>query len=247
MNKILGRLIFFLYPDNKCMQLIKNIFMNEFVIYPINNPDKLYKLLKEFPSSIIFINIDYNNEFNWKDFIQKILEDKILFEISINIICMNKKIEVHSQNIDNIFDLGKKKDITDLIINYLDNNYAKGRRKYIRVELEKENRIKFNLKINDKVEKGFITNINSSAGVFSFSNKSLHLDLGTIITKIEFKIAGIKYSLSGTIFRAIESFDENLYVIIFDIEKMKTRDITGIKNYIYKIMQKAMEKKLETI
>ena len=197
MNKLLGRLIFFLYPDNNNIKLIKNIFMNEFVIYPINNPDKLYKLLKEFPSSIIFINIDFNVKFNWKNFIQKILEDKILNEVSINIICINKKIETALQNIDNIFHMDEKTDAEDLILKYLEDNYAKGRRKYIRVELEKENKIEFSIKIDDKVHKGFITNINSNAGVFNFSNKSIQLELGAPITDIKFKIFGITYNLSG--------------------------------------------------
>src|SRR4030066_350748 len=103
MNKILGRLIFFLYPDSDNLTLIKNIFMNEFVIYPVYNPDKLNKLLQKFPSSIIFINIDSNEKFNWKYFIQKIQEDKTLNEVSINIITCNKKIETCLQNIDNTF------------------------------------------------------------------------------------------------------------------------------------------------
>lgn len=247
MNKLLGRLIFFLYPDNNNLKLIKNIFMNEFVIYPINNPDKLYKLLKEFPPSIIFINIDFNDKFNWKNFIQKILEDKILNEVSINIIYSNIKIEISLQNIDNIFHIDEKTDAEDLILEYLENNYAKGRRKYIRIELEKENKIEFSIKIDDKVYKGFITNINSNAGVFNFSNKSIQLELGTAIANIEFKIEGILYNLSGTVFRDIDSFDENLYIIMFDGKKMKDQDIAGIKNYIYKIMQKMMEKKLENI
>ena len=92
-----------------------------------------------------------------------------------------------------------------------------------------------------------ITYINSSAGVFNFDKKSLYLDIRNIATKIEFKIEGITYNLPGTVLRAIESFDENLYVILFDREKMKNQDIKGIQNYIYKIMQKAMGKKLENI
>ena len=246
MNKLLGRLIFFLYPGNN-VQLIKNIFMNEFVIYPINDPDKLIKLLKEFPSSIILINIDFNKEFNWKNYIKKIQEDKILKEVSINIISNNKKALINLSGIENLFYLDGKSNILDLIIKYLENNYAKGRRKYIRIELEKENKIEFNIKEGNKIQKGFITNINSKAGVFNFNNKSFQLNPGTKINNIEFTINGIFYILSGTVFRSIESFNENLYVIIFDMEHMKTHYTEGIQNYIYKIMQQTMANKTANI
>ena len=247
MNKILGRLIFFLYPDDNNIQLIKNIFMDEFVIYPVNDPDKLYKLLIEFPSSIIFINTDFNNKFNWKNFVQKISEDKMLNEVSVNIVCSINKNEISFQNIDNVFYLNEKTFDEDLIIKYLENNYAKVRRKYIRIELEGKNKIEFSVKINDNMYKGFITNISSSAGVFNFNNKSIQIELGIPAVNIEFKIAEISYNLSGIVYRDIESFDENLYVIIFDRAKMKEQEITGIQDYIYGIMQEMMEKKLANI
>jgi hypothetical protein len=247
MNKILGRLIFFLYPDKKNIKLIKNIFMNEFEIYPVYNHDKLYNLLEEFTSSIIFINIDFNKKFNMKKFIQKILENETLNEVSINIITSNKKIEITSFNIDNIFLLNDKKDIKNIILKYLENNYAKGMRKYIRVELDNENKIEFTIKTNDKIDKGYITNINSSAGVFNFTNKSIQLEIGRQLADIELKIIGISYFLSGTVLKSIDSFDENLYIIVFDREKMNDNEISGIQNYIYNIMQKMMKKKIENI
>ena len=89
--------------------------------------------------------------------------------------------------------------------------------------------------------------ISSSAGVFNFNNKSIQIELGIPAVNIEFKIAEISYNLSGIVYRDIESFDENLYVIIFDRAKMKEQEITGIQDYIYGIMQEMMEKKLANI
>jgi hypothetical protein len=250
MNQNFGRLIFFLNPYDYA-DLIEEIFKNEYEIYPVYQLDKLELILTKYSTSILFINPDKNTNLIFNKIILKISQNPLLYEISVNIICQNENdiaLDSIDIKIDNFFYINNdKKNFKLFILKFLEDNHAKGRRKHIRACLNNEDKLKFSLKINNRIYNGFITNISKKAGAFNFDEKSLNLTTDTAVTDIEFKINENNVALTGKIYRNIEDFDENPYVILFNDEVIKQNDSALIQSYIYQILQGTMKKNLENI
>ena len=75
-NGFEGKKIFFLYPNPLIRNtIIKEIIKFEYEIYVLDEHTKVFGLLKKFPDSIIFVNVDdVLDKDKWSKFIQKILK-----------------------------------------------------------------------------------------------------------------------------------------------------------------------------
>ena len=77
-SEILGKKIFFLYPSAVVQNRITEEFIQqEFEVYVVKDQLKLRRILKKYPDSIVFINIDDGmSENQWELWIKGVLKDK---------------------------------------------------------------------------------------------------------------------------------------------------------------------------
>jgi hypothetical protein len=241
----LGKETFFLYPDTLTEKVIFSLFANEYEIYALYNYNDLKKVLNIYKNPLLFIEI---NELLKQPESQDIINDLLQNQDMENI---NKYIiykELDEKSINYYLECGIRSCIKntndDNFINQLkiilDMNYVLGRRKSLRLICEAE--IKFNTIIDGIVRYGKIYSISSTAVLCSFKDLSLNIKNGTDIHDIELILNDIHIHLNGNVFRGIESFNENLYVILFKNNRMET--INEIKTYIYKSFQDNMRKKI---
>jgi len=140
-----GKKIFLLRPHSVIHQeMLDVLIMAGYETYTIINEEKARKLLKKFPGSIMFINIDEGlSEPEWEVYIRQILIDEDTKTCRLGIMSYNQDKSLMQKYLMEIsvpcgyiqLKLGLNES-TKIILAALEANEARGRRKFIRAEWE---------------------------------------------------------------------------------------------------------------
>lgn len=246
-----GRKIFFINPpDSLKGSSLEYIFKNEFELYILENRAKLNKLLNFFHDAIVFINIDVGmTPYEWVDYIEELqrkhpnviftvfsgkdrnaLKKTLLMDIGIT----GGYIQFSGDNWETV----------KLINQVLEINEARGRRKSVRLDFNK-NELKENIISKIFTTKGYTTIGDiisfSSAGLFITITKG-KLDKDDIIERVVFKLNDHEIDVNGYV---LKTFDNgNIFITFKDISES---DKEFVQMYIFNHLQESFKRLVEKI
>ncbi|MGL1890465.1 MAG: hypothetical protein OCD02_02510 [Spirochaetaceae bacterium] len=241
-----GRKIFFIHPPESLKgPFLENIFRQEFEIYLLENKSKIEELLDMFKDAIVFINIDQDLSYiQWAEYINKL--NKKYKNVAITVF---SKKETPSLKRTFLMDIGIKGGYihleednwktVELVNQVLELNEARGRRKSVRLDFDKnENITNLSVKIftlKGYSMKGTIKSI-SSAGILAEPKKG-KIDDDDNVERVSFLINERELQVVGYL---LKRFDNGDYFISF--EDMIEDDKDYVQSYMFDILQKSFEK-----
>ncbi len=244
----MGKKTFFIYPPD-CLkgELLSYIYKKEFEVHLVDNKVHIEALLETFKDTILFINIDKDLDKNsWLEYIQKLQQD-------------HKKvvIAVFSKNNDDyirkslLMDIGIKGGFiylaednwktVEVIIDVLEANEARGRRKSVRLDFDK-NEVRENITVKIYTAKGYmvmgtIQSI-SSAGLLTRNDKG-HIPDDDNVDYVIFHLEDREFYIKGYL---LKKFDNGDFFVSF--EDIREDDKEYIQSYIFRYLQKSFKQLL---
>jgi hypothetical protein len=247
-SDITGKKIFFLYPSAIIQnEIAAELIQQEFEVYIVRDHLGLRRILKKYPDSIVFVNIDDQmNEKNWEAWIRGIMSDTATAHVGIGILSATDDTALSRKYINSIkitcgF-IQVKKDIKQSIIQIMEILRvvdAKGRRKYIRATTDNESLTTINLPHNGDFVKGVIKDISVAGLSCAFSVDPL-IEKNSLIKDIQIKLQSVILKAEGIVFGSRMDGITKIYVIIFT-----QRTDPDVRAKIRKYIQLNLQSKLD--
>jgi hypothetical protein len=250
-SEITGKKIFFLYPNVTVQnQIIPELAQQEYEVYSTRNKDALRRLLKKYPNSVVFVDINEDMPENeWEFWITGVLEDTELAGVSLGIVTSSDD------------DVAKRKYLTVLklpcgytvvkvdlvktiarITEALESVNAKGRRKYIRATIDKEANTTINIPYEGEFKNGRLKDV-SVVGISSTLDGDPDIPKNTLIKDIQVRLQGSLLKVEGIFFGSRLDGREKVYVFLFT-QRIDPEVRTKIRKYIQHNLQNKMDAEL---
>ena len=247
--EILGKKIFFLYPSAVVQNRITEEFIQqEYEVYIIKDHEKLRRILKKYPDSIVFANIyDGMSEKEWEAWILGVQNSPETSRVSIGVICQNEDETTKRKYLAQIKIKGGytvlKSDLTPAmkqLFDILNTLGAKGRRKYLRAIIEKDTVATVNFPLNGQFINGSIKDI-SVVGLSCNFPEDPGLQKNSLFPDIQIKLMSNILKAEGIIFGSRMDGDTKIYVVLFT-QRIDPETKARIRRYIQANLQDKLDK-----
>ena len=251
-----GRKVFFLYPPSVIKdEMIDELVRNEYEVYLLQDHQTAVKLLRDYNTAVIFINIDYELKENeaWEKYITALMNDARTKDVKIGIVSYEADKGIVEKYLMELMvpcgfvklSLGLKES-TRIIMKALDANEAKRRRRYVRVKCREPIKASFSIKKENREYAGRILDISS----YGMSVEIDHgpgeaLDNKEYIRDIQLRLGGVICRASGFVVGRVEG-SKIVHLIIFSKETAAT-DIEKIHNFVHQCLQQEMDRKIKSL
>ena len=224
-NTDFGRKVFFLNMSNDFKQtIIPALFNKEYEVYTIDDYRRAKAVLRHFPDSICFIDVDDGLTPNgWFNFMDSFDNDEMLSTIFLGIISSSlgyaQKMHFLMQSVVPAGFIGLNQPYEDLleqIRNILDLNGAKGRRRFVRADCLDDLRVSVFFDFGENRFTAKIKDI-SSAGlscVVSLKYKD-SFKVNMLIREFSLIIDNETYKCSAAVLKAFVVNDKMTVVLVF--------------------------------
>jgi len=248
-DDITGKKVFFLYPTASVQnQIITELTQNEIEAYTARDHARLQRLLKDNPNSILYINIDEQMpEIEWEKWIATLLTT--VPTIKVGIFSSNTDEELKNKFLTKFkiacgfFNL--KLDMTKsipVVLKALNDVNVNGRRKYLRVAIDKETNATINMPFEGDFLNGTIKDI-SIVGFSCVFERDPAFKKNTLHKDIQLRLQSILLKIEGVVFGSRDHEGEVTYVFIFT--QRVDPDVRGkIRKFIMQNMQSRMDQEL---
>ncbi|MDR1904590.1 MAG: PilZ domain-containing protein [Treponema sp.] len=246
----LGKKIFFLHPSATIQNVVaEELIQQEYEVYIVKDHIKLREILKKYPDSVVFANInDGMPEKEWETWIRAVIAD-LKGKIGIGILTSNNDDTLHRKYTVSIkcqcgFTVLK----SDLNVSikqlyeHLQAVDAKGRRKYLRLTLDNDSMTTVNLPLNGTFINGAIKDI-SVVGLSCAFTDDPELSKNTLFQDIQIKLQSQLLKTEGIIFGSRIDSTEKIYVILFT-QRIDPDVRTRIRKYIQQNLQAKLDKEM---
>ncbi len=248
-----GKKVFFLYPHSSIEEYF-HLFLikNEFEVYLLRDHRYLVDLLRRFPSSIVFLNIDeLFTEEQWIQFTQKLVQE--FPEVVVGVFTAYNNPALSQRY---LIDLGIKGGYVTLrsgmdnarqtIVKALIANEARGRRRYIRYR-PTEGSATFNMKYRGEIVTGLVYDISSVGISAAFDRDIYDFPEKTLLSDVQIMFRGLRVKVNLVIeIKRSQPGKKTTYVMIFTSDILPT-DREKISTFILRGLQIDLEKWLEEI
>lgn len=221
----MGRKVFFVSPPYYVTNtIIPRLTANEYEVYSIDNFRMVKPILRKYPDSICFINID-SKELSFKEwfrFAKSFEEDEVLSTIFFGVISQyapkpeRENFLLHVQLpagfIQYTPDLNS---MVEIFLAILEMNGAMGKRKYVRADCGRDARIYADIDINTKTVPLMIQNI-SSVGISCYINDhQLPLLEDKSVHRMHLHLEDLSFSGSIVVLMKREIDNKKIVVMLF--------------------------------
>jgi hypothetical protein len=246
-----GRKIFFLHPSALMQnQILAELAQQEFEVYSAKDETKLRRVLKKFPDSIVFANINDGMKGSaWEEWIRGITAAPETAAVDIGIIASVADEEIFRKYSGFKITCGYTVLKADLnaamkqLVDALNAVNAKGRRKYIRLITENETNTTVNLPVNGPFMNGLIKDI-STVGFSCSFEEDPELTKNSLFGDIQIRLQTQLLKAEGIVFGSRADKEEKRYVILFT--QRTSPDVrTRIRKYIHSCLQSRMDNELK--
>jgi hypothetical protein len=251
-SDIVGKKVFFLYPTAVVQnKVIAELVQQEYEVYIAKNHDALRRVLRKYPDSIVFVDIDeVLPEKEWESWITTVMKTPETKNAAIGIVTAKddealKQKYQHTLGIScGYVAIGSDLDkATVQLMEALHKVDAKGRRKYIRVTTEKEGSAAINLPLNDAFINGVIKDI-SVVGISCTFYDDPDLAKNTLFKDIQVKLQSNLLKVEGIVFGSRMDGSAKIYVILFT-QRIDPDVRIRIRKFIQQSLQARMDMELK--
>lgn len=245
-NNIYGRKVFFLCPSFDFEKIIiERLLTLEYEVYVIHDLLDAKNILIHYPDSICFINIDSSLEsLHWLNFIHSFELDPVLSTIFLGILSHNNRNKDRELFLLNtvipagfISTAVNHDELTSTLIQILDLNGAKGRRKYIRVDCSQDRFVFTKLVVSNQVYEIKIKDISSvgfSVDVpIDYQNQ---IKVNLVVRNCTIKIHD-KYFTEPAAIIIVKPETEVIHVVFVFLQGMSFANKSIIRTYIQHLLQ----------
>ncbi|WP_461246424.1 PilZ domain-containing protein [Treponema sp. R6D11] len=245
-SEIIGKKIFFLNPSvNIQNQIMNELSQHEYEVYSVRNSAHLTRVLRKYPDSIVYINLDDTQKAEaekWIDMIAAAVPTVMIgiFSSSTDEELKDKyvkKPKVKCGFINIRFDMSK----TVLqIIKILDSMDVKGRRKYLRATTENEETATINMPHGGgNFVNGTIKDISVVGFSCTFENDP-GLKKNTLCKDIQIRLHTTLVKAEAIVFGSRSEYGNNVYVLLFS-QRTDPEVSVKVRKYIQQNLQHKME------
>jgi hypothetical protein len=251
-SDILGKKIFFLHPSAVIQnEVAAELVQQEYEVYIIRDHTALRRILKRYPDSIVFADIDERmSEKDWETWIRGVLNDPETSRVGIGILSVNGDEVLQRKYINSVkvqcgYTILKSdlKNSIKQVLDILKAVEAKGRRKYIRATMEQETLATINLPLNGTFVNGTIKDI-SVVGLSCTFTEDPNLTKNTLFQNVQVKLQTMLLKVEGIMFGSRMDGLTKIYVILFT-QRIDPEVRTKIRKYIQQNLQVKMEGELK--
>jgi len=251
-SNILGKKIFFLHPSALTNnQVVAELAQEEFEVYVLRDDIKLKQALRNYPDSIFFASInEVMKEGAWDELIRSIMGNPETAGVQVGVIAsindenLRKKY-TEQYKVQCGFTIIKSDYIEAIkhLISILDCANAKGRRKYIRMVMEKETKTSINLPINGTFVNGAIKDISVVGFSCVFADDPV-LTKNGLLGDIQLRLQTQLLKAEGIVFGTRMDGTDKVYVILFS-QRVDPSVKAKIRKYIQSHLQIRMDQELK--
>jgi hypothetical protein len=251
-SDVVGRKIFFVFPTVVVQnRLIPELIQQEYEAYVVKDKEKLKRVFKKYPNSILFIDIDEGMPENeWDIWITGLMEASDTKGISIGVITNNEDEQIQRKYAlaikvacgYTVLKSDLDKTIASITAGLQAVN-AKGRRRYIRVTTERETNATVNLSMNGSFINGHIKDI-SIVGISCTIEGNPDIPKNALLKDIQIKLQTNLLKAEGIFFGSRMEGSEKVYVILFT-QRLDPDVRTKIHKYIQLHLQHKMDLELQ--
>jgi hypothetical protein len=251
-SELLGKKIFFLYPSAIMQnEVASELIQQEYEVYIVRDHQKLPRVLKRYPGSLVLANIDDRmSEGDWEAWIRNIMTELAASQVQIGIVSANDDEVLQRKYINSVKVQGGytviKSDISKSvkqIMEILKALDAKGRRKYVRATSENEALTTLNLPHNGAYINGIIKDI-SVVGLSCSFPEDTELEKNSLCSNIQIKLQSMLLKAEGIVFGSRMDGLDKIYVILFT-QRIDPDVRTKIRRYIQSNLQAKMDAELK--
>jgi hypothetical protein len=245
---ISGKKIFLLYPHSVIRdEMLDEIMMNGYEIYPLRDHERALRLLARFPGSILFINIDERlPENEWEAYIQGILGDPKTRETRLGILSYNMDPALtRKYAVDLALPCGYVqlklgvKESTKIMLDALQANQAKGRRRFLRAVCEDDVQATFNYKDTDgTIFHGKLLDISSAGFAAKIENFS-HFPHNSLLRNVQLKLHA-SLIMANAVLMGNRRDDADVYILLLD-PRMHQEHKVILHHYIKQSLQRYID------
>jgi hypothetical protein len=242
-----GKKIFILYPHSVIQdEMLDILIMNGYETYVLKDHKRALRLLEHFPNSIMFINIDQGmTEKEWEVYIRGIQENQNLKECRLGILSYNTDQRLMQKYLMDMsvpcgyiqLKLGVQAS-TKIILDALQANEARGRRKFIRAACEDDITATMNYKDTLGMYYGKLLDI-SSAGIAVKIGHFGTFPPNSRFRDIQLKLRG-SLVMADMILIGKRRDDKDIWIFIFDANMSQSNRLI-IHRYIKYILQRFID------
>ncbi|MCL1814372.1 MAG: pilus assembly protein PilZ [Treponema sp.] len=245
---ILGKKIFFVHPSVFMQnEIVAELVQQEHEVYIAKSEDKLKKVLKNHPNSIVFACIDeVLSAKKWEEWIRSVLSDEATKNISLGVLSNTNNEEARKLYHDTIkVPCGfvpvkiEKDKVVQTLLSILKAAEAKGRRKYIRADTRSETMTTINIGINGTYITGNIWDI-SVVGLSCVFSQEVELEKNSIVSDMQIKLQSALLKAEGIVFGSRTDDNTKIYVLVFT-QKLEPSVRAKIRTYMQKNLQSKMD------
>jgi hypothetical protein len=248
----LGRKVFFLHPSAFVQNhIVAELAQEEFEVYVVKNETRLRQVLKMFPDSIVFASINEGMKENaWEDWIKGIRVTSETAGVDIGIIASANDDNLRQKYLEHLkvrggYTIIKSDPVVanKQLITLLNNMNAKGRRKYIRLLLDRETNTTVNLPMNGTFVNGVIKDISVVGFSCTFADDPA-LAKNSLLADIQIRLQSQLLKAEGLAFGSRTDGSEKIYVVLFT-QKVDSDVRSRIRKYIQSTLQIRMDNDLK--
>jgi len=237
-----GKKIFILYPHSVIRdELLDLLIVGGFEAYVLHDHKRALKLLAKFPDSIMFINIDEGmTEAEWEVYIRDLQENPLTKNCRLGILSYNTDQKLMEKYLMDLavpcgyvqLKLGIKES-TRIMLNALEANEARGRRKYIRAFCEEEPLATVNVKGTNGLYYGKLLDV-SATGIAARFDKFEALPPKSVIRGMQLNLRGALVLTDAIL---MGKRNENVYIFLFDVTRMNPDHKLSIFRFVKYTLQ----------
>ncbi len=244
----LGKKVFFLYPPSVVRdELVARLMEQEFETYMLRDHEGARRLLRKYPDSLVFVNIDEGqSEAEWETWIREVQGDSASATVGIGIISYNTDERLQRKY---LMDIGIRcgfirlklgvEESARILLETLKVNEAKGRRKYVRANCASDPMSTVNLRADSGLISGTILDI-SVVGFSCSFEADPHFPKNSILRDVQLKLRGVLVLVEGIVLGTRNDEGTMVYVVLF------TPKVDGIcRGKIRRYIQTALQADIE--
>ncbi|MDR2482580.1 MAG: PilZ domain-containing protein [Treponema sp.] len=246
---ITGKKIFFLYPSTVIQnEIAAELTQQEYEVYLVRDHSALRRVLKKFPDSLVFANLDDKlPEQEWESWIRDIQQDPATAQAGLGVLAAQLNEDLR-QKYTGILKLpcgytalnkAEPAQTAAQIVELLRTMNARGRRKYLRATSEREDLTTVNIPHNGHYFKGVIKDI-SVAGMSCVFIPDPDLNKNSLCKNIQVKLQSMLLKAEGVVFGSRLEGLTRIYVFIFT-QRMYPETKAKIRRYIQTMLQEKMD------
>ena len=243
-----GRKIFFLHPSALIQnQIISELAQEEFEAYIAKDETKLRQVLKKYPDSVVFASINEGmKDGAWEDWIKSVMMSTETAGVDIGVIVSADnpalKLKYTEQIKVRCGYMALKSDLPSVmkqLVAVLNSVNAKGRRKYIRADINNEVNTTVNLPINGTFVNGVVKDVSTVGFSCAFADDP-KLTKNGLFSDMQIRLQTQLIKAEGIVFGSRMDGAEKIYVILFT-QRVSPDVRSKVRKFIQSFLQSKMD------